>query len=94
VVPELCDAVALGGQRGILLTAETAAGLCLANRRRGVRAALANDFATVEAALQSVATNVLVIDPVRVGNFRLQRMAERLSRADLNVNDGFARFLK
>src|SRR5207244_3143381 len=35
-VDELVDAVVRGGQLGVLLTHETAAALCLANRARGV----------------------------------------------------------
>ena len=93
VAREMCDAVALGGQRGLLFTAETTAALCIANRRRGVRAALANDSATVEAALRSIAANLLVIDPVKAGTFQLQRIAERLSQAGLNPMATLARFL-
>ncbi len=93
VVRETCDAVALGGQRGLLLTAETTAAVCMANRRQGVRAALANDSAAAEQAMRSVAANVLVTDPAKAGTFQLQRMAERLSQADLNPSATLARFL-
>ncbi len=93
VVPEMCDAVALGGQRGLLLTGETAAAVCLTNRRRGVRAAAASDLATVDTAIRSIACNLLVIDPRRAGTFPLQRMAERLSQAELSPSATFPQFM-
>jgi hypothetical protein len=63
VVREMGDLVALGGMRGILFTAETAAALCLANRRCGVRAITGRDAAEVHGAARSVGANVLVIRP-------------------------------
>lgn len=93
VVPEMCDAVGLGGQRGLLLTAETTAAVCMANRRRGVRAAAANDSATADAAIRSIVANLLVIDPAKSGTFQLQRIAERLLHAELNPAGTWARFL-
>jgi ribose 5-phosphate isomerase RpiB len=93
VVQEMCDAVALDGQRGLLLTSETTAAVCMTNRRRGVRAAAANDSATADAATQSVAANLLVIDPLKTGTFQLQRMAERLSQAELHPSATLARLL-
>jgi ribose 5-phosphate isomerase RpiB len=93
VVREMCDAVALGGQRGLLLTGETAAALCLANRRQGVRAALASDSSAAEKAMQSIAANILVIDPMNTTAFQLQRMAERLCHAILDPAGSFASVL-
>ncbi len=92
-VQEMCDAIALGGQRGLLLTAETTATVCMTNRRRGVRAAAANDSAAADAAMQSIAANLLVIDPLKAGTFQLQRMAERLSQAEVNPSATLARLL-
>ncbi len=74
VIDELCDAIVKGGQMGLLITGQTAAALCLANRQRGVRAALGNDVQTVVAAVTSVAANLLVIDPVAKSLFELKQI--------------------
>jgi hypothetical protein len=63
VVSEMCDLVASGGKLGLLLCGQPAAGLCLANRRPGVRAALAADRRSVTDALEQVAANMLVVQP-------------------------------
>jgi ribose 5-phosphate isomerase RpiB len=93
VVQEMCDSVALGGQRGVLLTAETVAGVCLANRRPGVRAAGASDTGAAATAMRSIAANLLVIDPAKTGAFQVQRIAEQLCRTELDVAASLARFL-
>jgi len=63
VVEELIDAVARGGKIGILLTRQTAAALCLANRTRGVQAVLATSEESTRAARTTLAANLLVVDP-------------------------------
>lgn len=63
VVDELVDAVARGGKIGILLTRQTAAALCLANRTRGVQAVLATNVEAIRTARTNLAANLLVLDP-------------------------------
>ena len=77
VTEEISDAVAMGGKLGLLLTRSVPAGVCLANRRRGVRAAAADNLAGVEAAIAGLGVNLLVVDPTRRGAFELQKMAAR-----------------
>jgi hypothetical protein len=77
----MCQAVALSGRRGLLLTRETAAAVCLANRRRGVRAAWAMDLPAAQRAVADVAANVLAVDPNPLSRFTLQRMAHCLAAA-------------
>jgi hypothetical protein len=62
-VDELVDAAARGGKIGVLLTGQTAAALCLANRTKGVRAVIAQGAAAVRTARTTVAANLLVTDP-------------------------------
>ena len=57
-------AAAVQGQLGLLWTGHAAAGLCLANRHRGVRAVLAAGVAATAAAVSAVGANLLVIDPM------------------------------
>ncbi len=53
---------------GVLFTAHTAAGLCLANRLPGVRAIGGGTAPSVAAAAAAVGANLLVVDP-RAGTF-------------------------
>ena len=65
---------------GVLLTTHVAAGLCLANRLRGVRAVSGADASGVATATAAVAANVLVADP-RVGTFfQLKQMVTEFGR--------------
>jgi hypothetical protein len=68
------------GTLGLLLTEHTAAALCLANRRRGVRAILGADAAAVAAAAAAVGANLLVVDPAATGSFPLKQMAAEFCR--------------
>jgi hypothetical protein len=63
VVREISEQIVLGGKKGILFTTEAAAALCLANRRRGVRAVAASDAREVDRTAASVGANLLVIRP-------------------------------
>ena len=74
VVDEICQEVVRGGKLGVLLTGQTAAALCLANRLRGVRAALGGSVQAVNDAVKSVAANLLVIEPSGRSLFELQQM--------------------
>jgi hypothetical protein len=63
------------------LTTEPAVALCLANRQRGVRACQAHDVQTVCDAMNSVAPNLLVIDPRTRGPFEVLRITRNWARA-------------
>ncbi|MSQ97348.1 MAG: hypothetical protein EXR98_22735 [Gemmataceae bacterium] len=63
VVDELVDAVARGGKIGVLLTRQTAAALCLANRTRGVQAVLATSAEAIRSARSTFGANLLVLEP-------------------------------
>lgn len=76
-VAELSESVALGGNLGLLLTDEPAAAVCLANRRRGVRAAAATSLDDLEAAWAAIAVNLLVLSPRGTSSWQLTRLAQR-----------------
>jgi hypothetical protein len=65
---------------GVLLTPHTAAGLCLANRLRGVRAVTGGDAPAVAAAAAAVGANCLVVDPQAGTFFQLKQMAAEFCR--------------
>jgi hypothetical protein len=62
-IDELVDMAAHGGKIGVLLTRQTAAALCVANRTRGVQAVLTGSVETVRTARASFGANLLVVDP-------------------------------
>ncbi len=53
----------VGSGFGLLITDQSAAALCLANRRSGLRAALASSCSTVDAAVAAIGPNLLVVEP-------------------------------
>ena len=65
---------------GILATKHTAAGLCLANRRPGVRAVLGLDATTTAADIAAVGANLLVVDPGTTAPFQLKQIATQFCR--------------
>ncbi len=60
---------------GVLLTRHVAAGLCLANRLRGVRAVSGIDD------VDSVGANLLVLDPAAVSMYQLRQIVGSFCRA-------------
>lgn len=66
---------------GLLLSRHTAAGLCLANRHRGVRAVTGTDAGAVSAAAAAVGANLLVIDPAEAGFFQLKHIVSAFCRS-------------
>lgn len=74
VVGELCDAASKGGKLGLVLTSETAAVVCIANRRPGVRAAAAASVAATPRVVRSVGANLLAVDPAGRTMFEMQRI--------------------
>jgi hypothetical protein len=65
---------------GVLLTPHTAAGLCLANRLRGLRAVTGGNAPAVAAATAAVGANVLVVDPQAGTFFQLKQMVTEFCR--------------
>ncbi len=76
VIDELADRVAKGGMLGLLFTTKLAAGNCLANRVRGVRAASAHCQVGVKQAIAEIGLNLLVIDPRGKSSFQLGKMLQ------------------
>lgn len=71
---QLAEEVKLPETLGVVLTPHVAAGLCLANRHAGVRAA--SDLAAVSA----VGANVLILDPRELSFFRLKQILGDFAR--------------
>ena len=77
---QLAAEVAKPNTLGVLLTRHTAAGLCLANRLRGVRAISGADAPAVATAAAAVGANVLVADPQAGTFFQLKQMVTEFGR--------------
>lgn len=82
VIHNLTQAVVAQRMRGVLLTGLTAAAVCLANRRPGVRAALGHSVGAVTEAVRSIGANLLVLDPTAHSVFQLRRMMRELAHAE------------
>ncbi len=78
---ELGEQLAQPDMLGLLTTRHTAAGLCLANRRPGVRAVLGLDANTIATDVAEVGANLLVVDPGTTDSFQLKQMATQLCRS-------------
>jgi hypothetical protein len=74
VIAELADAAVKGGNPALLLTEACELALCLANRRRGVRAALGTDRPSVRRAAEQIGANVLIVNPTMTMGFQLQQV--------------------
>lgn len=74
VIHELSDEITKGGKPAVLLTGQAAVAVCLANRRRGVRAVLAQSVATTIQAVRAVGANLLIVDPAARTWFELNRL--------------------
>ncbi len=79
-VEMLAAEVAKPDTLGLLWTVHVAAGLCLANRRQGVRAVTGRDAPSLRAAAESVGANVAVVDPTGVSTFQLKQIAIEFCR--------------
>lgn len=78
---QLAGELAKGNTLGVLLTPHTAAAVCLANRLTGVRAVLASDTNSIKADTSAVGANLLIVDPQRVGFFKLSGMVGEFCRS-------------
>ncbi|HEY2759321.1 MAG TPA: hypothetical protein VGI75_01220 [Pirellulales bacterium] len=83
-LPAIIDGLAKqlsAGGRAMILTDNVTAALCLANRRREIRASNAANRGDVNEVLHSVGANLLVVDALRRGKFEVQRIAEAFATA-------------
>lgn len=69
--------------RGVLLTEQPVAALCLANRHRQIRAAAAVDQATVFEAARTISANLFVVDTRCVCGLQLNRIVEAVSTSEV-----------
>jgi hypothetical protein len=90
VIDDLADLAARGGKRCLLLTDESAAAACLANRLRGVRAATAADAAGVTRAGKSIGVNLLIVEPARRSLFQLRGIAREFLRSQAECPPEYA----
>ncbi|HEX4144097.1 MAG TPA: hypothetical protein VHY91_11235 [Pirellulales bacterium] len=81
VVCELADTVVKDGRLGLLLSGKPDVACCLANRRPGVRAAVARDRDEVAQAVGNLGLNLLVVDPARRSLFQLGQMVKQFLQA-------------
>jgi hypothetical protein len=81
VVAELTDTVLKDGRLGLLLSGKPDVACCLANRRPGVRAAVARDRDEVAQAVRNLGLNLLVVDPARRSLFQLGQMVKQFLQA-------------
>lgn len=82
---ELARHAASGKQLCLLLTHRTAAAACVANRRPGVRAAVAIDAASAAAAVAMLSVNLLVVDPANKSLYELIRIGREYVRGGLRA---------
>lgn len=77
---EVLGAAAGSGRTALLVTDQAATALCLANRHRGVRAALGSNPAAVDAAVAEIGPNLLVVDPTGRSVFEMKQSIRRWLR--------------
>ena len=77
VIDELARKLADPTALGLLLTAQTATALCLANRLSGVRAVSFSDNRAIAAAVLEIGANLLVLDPSQRSRFAVKQLVER-----------------
>jgi hypothetical protein len=80
---QLAREVAVPDTLGVLLTQHTAAGLCLANRLRGVRAVTGVDAAAVATAAAAIGANLLVANPHAGTFFQVKQMIAEFCRGGI-----------
>ena len=72
-----------GNDFALLVTDHAAAALCLANRQRGVRAALGSDPAAIDLAVSTLGPNLLVIEPQARSVFQMKQVIRHWLRGGL-----------
>jgi len=81
LILELTDTVVKDGRLGLLLSGRPDVACCLANRRPGVRAAVARDRDEVAQAVGNLGLNLLIVDPARRSLFQLGQMVKQFLQA-------------
>jgi hypothetical protein len=79
---ELAQEVSDGRTVGVLVTRKSAAALCLANRKPGVRAILGVQGDALQRDAEQVGANVLIVDPRGQGLFAIRRMVRRFASVE------------
>ena len=79
-IDALAAQVGGGESLGLLVTDETAAALCLANRHAAIRAAAVADADEVSAVSRAIGANVLVVSPADRGTAALTAVARAFCR--------------
>lgn len=82
LIDSVADYVRTDGRGGVLLTADTAAAVCLANRSTHVRASLAASACDAKAARTSIAANVLIVDPRKTDQARLRAILREFAKPE------------
>jgi ribose 5-phosphate isomerase RpiB len=77
VMDRAAERVTSDASLGLVVTGQSTAAVCLANRRPGIRAACAKQVADVEAAIVEIGVNLLVIDPRGQSSFALRQMISK-----------------
>lgn len=85
-IDALVDPVVRGGRRGVLVTGEVSAALCLANRHGGVRAVLGTTRQNVRRDVERLAANLLVVDPVARSTFEVMQLIGEFAKAEAGSN--------
>jgi ribose 5-phosphate isomerase RpiB len=81
VLQRLTQAIVEQRRHGVLFTQQPAAAVCVANRRRGVRAAHGWGVAAMADATRSIGANLLVVNPAAHSVFQLRRMIREFAAA-------------
>jgi ribose 5-phosphate isomerase RpiB len=76
VVGELAERVARNGERGILFTDQETAALCLANRVRGIRAAISRSHGEVQEVLNEIGANLLIVGPAKTAPHTMRQIVQ------------------
>ncbi len=87
-VDQLANEIARPDTLGALLTPHTAAALCLANRRPGIRAVMGRDAPSVAVAAAAVGANLLAVDPEMGTFFQLKQVVTEFCRCGVRPCPG------
>ncbi|MCC7086887.1 MAG: hypothetical protein IT427_17955 [Pirellulales bacterium] len=76
VTNDLAEEVGKSGKLGVFITPQRAQALCLANRRCGIRAAMAGSRGEVFDIIKTVGANFMIVDPTQRNKIEVQRIVE------------------
>ena len=81
-VHDICRHVSTGNARGLLITEQPAAAVCIANRNRKIRAAHIVEHGSVGEIAASIGANLLIIDSRGLSGFQLKRLVQAAAKTD------------